>query len=957
MAGTDIARPKRMAASVAVTIVGALTWAVHPSLRAEEASLSAAQQKLARVGVPFVPNTGQWDRHAAFAARTLAGTMFVTTDGKLVYHVPGQALAVVSRPARPMATAEQAGPPAPGWSLIESFVDAQGAPLAATPQGAQPATAKVSYFSGREASRHQPGIGTYDRVNLGDVYTGVNVQLRATGSNVEKIFTVAPGQDPRRIHLRLDGATRLEVGRAGELIAQTGNGPITYTAPVAYQEDAEGTRTPVDVRYDVRTASAAAADTSHAAGASDALPATYAFAVGAYDRTRALVIDPLLQSTYLGGAGSDNNIAMLVHPATGEIYVAGATQSSPFPGTTGGADTTFAGGMEAHVSRLSSDLTRLLQTTYLGGSIPSASQEEIAFALAVHVPSGDIYVSGFTTTTDFPGVAGGAQPTYGGGVHDAFVSRLSSDLKFLRQSTYVGSTGDDKGFAIAVHPATGDVYVAGQTDSATGFPQIAGGARGTIGGGIDGFVTRLNGGLTAILQSTYLGGADDDLVVALDIHPASGDVYAGGVSASASFPGTVGGAQPTSGGGSDGFVSRLDRSLTSLVQSTFLGGSADDNVLALAIDPVTGDLFASGSTSSAANTFPSGLPSGGAQPGLAAPDGAYVGRLNPSLTAINRWTFFSGSTGGVFPGKIALHPQSGEVYIVGTTTSPDLPGSADAAQGPTAGQPAFVGRLTADLSGIVQSTYLGTGGENGNAIAIHPGTGEIYVAGIEFAGMNVFPGVAGGAQPASGGGSDGFVSRLSPDLTIHDSIPDHFAFLPQSNVPPNTLRTSNAVQLTGMTPGTNIIGYVTGKPGGELCHTDTPGCCAVPPPSPACDSPAFASGWGPVSGEIFDGDYIQVRHTSQNPAGVADTNLIIGGIATTFRSSTGNAAFACNLDMNGDNKLDALVEGLVLMRAMFGLTGTAVTQGTGVTIPWATLRAQLNAGCGTNFAPSNVAPN
>ena len=113
-------------------------------------------------------------------------------------------------------------------------------------------------------------------------------------------------------------------------------------------------------------------------------------------------------------------------------------------------------------------------------------------------------------------------------------------------------------------------------------------------------------------------------------------------------------------------------------------------------------------------------------------------------------------------------------------------------------------------------------------------------------------------------------------------------------------------------------------------------------------SSRFFSGWLPSVSEIFNSDYVQVRHTS-SPAGVAETRFIIGGTATTFRTSTGNAVFACNLDMNGDNKLEALVEGLVLIRAMFGLTGTAVTSGTGVSIPWATLATLINAGCGTNF--------
>ena len=89
--------------------------------------------------------------------------------------------------------------------------------------------------------------------------------------------------------------------------------------------------------------------------------------------------------------------------------------------------------------------------------------------------------------------------------------------------------------------------------------------------------------------------------------------------------------------------------------------------------------------------------------------------------------------------------------------------------------------------------------------------------------------------------------------------------------------------------------------------------------------------WWSRSRSFHKNDYVQVRHTSANPSGTAETKLIVSGVAYPFRTSTGNAAFACNLDLNGDNVLDALTEGLVLIRAMFGLTGTSVTQGTGIT--------------------------
>ncbi|MBK7473637.1 MAG: hypothetical protein IPI73_26370 [Betaproteobacteria bacterium] len=458
-------------------------------MTAEPASLSGARQQLARVGVPFVPNAGQWDREAAFAAQTFAGTVFVTRDGWLVYSLPGRPVnAVAADAAADGANAAQhasqrerrEGARTPGWTLTETFVGPDRQPLAATPDGADPATARVSYFTGSDATQHARDLGTFDRIDLGEVFPGIRVHLRATGANVEKIFTVAPGQDPGRIRLRVGGATRLELGVGGELIAHTGNGPLAYTAPVAFQEDGQGRREPVGVRYEL-----------------DAGGDQYRFALAGYDPARPLVIDPLLQSTYLGGANDEQALAIAIHPVSGDVYVAGyTTTDSGFPGLTGGVQTVYGGPAptpiqngDVFVARFSANLTSLVRSTYLGGAGGDGAN-----ALAIDPVSGDVVVAGWTHSADFPGVAGGAQPTFtgaGGSSFDsgnAFVSRLSADLGTLVRSTYLGGTasgGGTAGFetarALAIHPVSGDVYVAGWT-AAADFPGVGSGAQSVWGG-------------------------------------------------------------------------------------------------------------------------------------------------------------------------------------------------------------------------------------------------------------------------------------------------------------------------------------------------------------------------------------------------------------------------------------------------------------------------------------------
>jgi muconolactone delta-isomerase len=202
----------------------------------------------------------------------------------------------------------------------------------------------------------------------------------------------------------------------------------------------------------------------------------------------------ILQSTYLGGSGDDDARALAIHPTTGEVYVAGITNSTNFPRTSGGAQAICIScrilDPDAFVARLNSSLTQILQSTYLGGS-----SGDYVRALAIHPKTGEVYVAGVTNSTDFPNTTGGAQGSFGGS-DDAFVARLNSSLTQILQSTYLGESGDDDARALAIHPTTGDVYVAGGTDS-NNFPRTSGGAQTGRGGNSDAFVARLTADLAA----------------------------------------------------------------------------------------------------------------------------------------------------------------------------------------------------------------------------------------------------------------------------------------------------------------------------------------------------------------------------------------------------------------------------------------------------------------------------
>jgi len=641
-------------------------------------SKEAVSAKLATLERGWVKNEGQWDERALFSAPGYFGTTWITKDGELLH------VAVKQEECKDKTEKAKACP-SKSWVISERWVGGK----VQTIKGEEELQTKVSYFVGNDPSKHRSNLPTYRYVSLGEVWSGIEVKLKATQKTVEKLFYVKRGADPSKIVVEVNGAEGLKLSKDGEIIVQTGLGDLKLSKPIAWQEK-DGKKLPVEVSYKLIGKN------------------RYSFEVAKADPSLPIVIDPILQSTYLGGSGSDEAYALAIHPTTGEVYVAGYTESTKFPKTTGGAQANYGGGGfgDAFVAMLNKELTQILQSTYLGGS-----GSDYALALAIHLTTGEVYVAGETKSTNFPKTDGGAQTTNGGGT-DTFLARLNRDLTRVLQSTYLGGSSLDTAYALAIHPKTGEVYVAGKTNS-TNFPKTDGGAQEKCNGckssfpllgSEDAFVARLNSDLTQILQSTYLGGRYIDIAYALAIHPKTGEVYVAGATNSADFPKTDGGAQEKCSscsrlvsllGQADAFVARLNKELTQILQSTYLGEKAEDYARALAIHFKTGEVYVAGSTLS--RDFPK--TTGGAQAahggGL---DDAFVARLNEELTQILQSTYLGGS-GNDEIYALAIHPTTGEVYVAGKTESTNFPNTTGGAQATNGGgADAFVVRLSAELA-------------------------------------------------------------------------------------------------------------------------------------------------------------------------------------------------------------------------------------------------------------------
>jgi Beta-propeller repeat len=303
----------------------------------------------------------------------------------------------------------------------------------------------------------------------------------------------------------------------------------------------------------------------------------------------------LVYSTYLGGNVFDNGYGIAVD-GSGNAYVTGSTKSANFPTTTGAFQTSYggSGNFEAFVTKLNASGTGLVYSTYLGGN-----NGDDGYGIAVDA-SGDAYVTGETSSANFPTIPGAFQTSYGGG-GDAFVTKLNASGTGLVYSTYLGGSSGDNGYGIAVD-GSGNAYVTGYTGS-NNFPTTPGAFQTSYGGGpYDAFVTKLNATGTALVYSTYLGGNDSDygMGIALD---SSGNAYVAGETKSTNFPTTADAFQSSYGGGAtyDAFVTKLNASGTGLVYSTYLGGNSLDYGRAIAVDG-SGNVYVAGETSS--NNFP-----------------------------------------------------------------------------------------------------------------------------------------------------------------------------------------------------------------------------------------------------------------------------------------------------------------------------------------------------------------
>jgi hypothetical protein len=392
----------------------------------------------------------------------------------------------------------------------------------------------------------------------------------------------------------------------------------------------------------------------------------------------------LVYSTYLGGSGDDNAYGIVVD-ATGNVYLTGGTNSSNFPVTLGAYQPSSGGLTDVFVTKLNSLGSSLLYSTHIG----VATEGIRGFGIAVD-GAGSAYVTG-NAGPGFPTTPGAFQ-TGSGAFTSAYVMKLNPAGSAADYSTFLSGGTTDYGESIAVD-TNGNAFVTGYASS-PGFPTTPGGFQTVLGGGVDAFVTVLNPTGSALVYSTFLGGTGNEEGFRIEVD-SFGMAYVTGFTASSNFPTTAAAFQVTFGGGNtDAFIAKLDPTKSgaaSLIYSTFLGGSGDENSQnflrdILAVDSA-GNAYVTGTTTS--TNFPTVNP-------LQASSGggfdAYVAKLNPAGSGLIYSTYLGGS-GDDFGRGIAVD-SSGNVFVTGQTSSANFPVSTNSFQAVFGGSTdAFVAKV------------------------------------------------------------------------------------------------------------------------------------------------------------------------------------------------------------------------------------------------------------------------
>jgi hypothetical protein len=667
----------------------------------------------------FIYNKGQVNEKAKFYARASRYTLWLTKEG-LVFDSFRNTDAKSNAPNSPTHTLTRYDRDVSRLMFIGANKNPEIVPVDET-------QLRVNYFIGNDKTKWHCDVPTSQAVLYKNLYKNIDLKVYGIEKQIEYDWIVKPGGNAGDIRVEYKNVKGTRINEEGNLLIETDFGELMHKKPVSFQEirmehgarSIEGTEDRIDVEVKFKKIK----------------KNTYGFEVGEFDKNYELIIDPvvLAYSTFLGGGEQDYGLDIAID-SSGNAYVTGFTYSTDFPclnpyqGTFGGGDEED----DAFVTKIDTNQSgalSLIYSTYLGGG-----SWDRGLGIAVD-SSGNIYVTGWTLSRDFP-CKNEFQNNQGG--CDAFVTKIDttqSGAASLIYSTYLGGESSDYGSGIAVD-SSGNAYVTGDTYSPN-FPCLNQ-YQTYYQGSSDAFVTKIDttqSGDSSLIYSTYLGGRGWDRGYGIDVD-SSGNAYVSGRTSSIDFP-CLNPYQGTFGGGDDGdaFVTNINTNksgVSSLIYSTYLGGESSDYGSGIAVDS-SGNAYVTGYTYS--TDFPC-KNEYQRDPGDSAGD-VFITKINTNQSGDFSLIYSTYLGGGVwdFGYGIAVD-SSGNVYVTGETYSTDFPCKNEYQRDPgDNNRDAIVTKIDTTQSGdssLIYSTYLGgRGGESGYGIAVDS-SGNAYVTGATY---------------------------------------------------------------------------------------------------------------------------------------------------------------------------------------------------------------------------------
>ncbi|MFW3146997.1 MAG: fibronectin type III domain-containing protein [Thermoplasmatota archaeon] len=670
----------------------------------EEAGPSAFHEQIfagSPTGGHFTENLGQWEMDLELVASVGFGHVGLSREGFL-FHFPG---------------------PEGGGGCILTY-DLMGGSRA-VPSGRESLGQVNNYFYGSDPSGWVSGARSFKGANYKEAWDGIDINFNIGEEGVKYEFVVAPFANPEDISLEIAGHRAVNA-RSDDLVIELEDGRYFAETELKafYLDDPDRS---IEVEFTFTE------------------PDRIGYILGDYDRSRAIVIDPLLlNSTYIGIEAGEGCTKIISGP-DGCIYGIGDSGGFGFPTTPGAYDDTWDGYYDVIAFKMDADLTELVYATYIGG-------RDGDFATDIkYAESGEVVICGYTNSGDFPATNGSYQADFnrsGTGFYDLFLLRLNRTGGNLRYSTYIGWGGEEKNPRLGLGPDGTPVLLSSISNSS--IPVNGSSYDSTFNGGIlDLLLIKMNNDSSRLEYITFIGGSGDDIM--MDMEMTSDYVlYFTGYTYSRDFPVTATALEPSynSSGRINGFAASFDMVSNSILNSTYINHFQPQ---ALVMDEERNFVITGVTNSTSIGTTP-----GAYQPRNGGYYDCMVMRIDRNCSRLLASTFFGGySNETVF--DVGIN-ETGCVFITGIGGL-DFPTTRGAYSETSAGGiDVFVSTFSSNLTQLIYSTFIGGSRWDYSSSILVEGGEKAYVAGESSS--NNYPTTIGSYQQVFGGVTDISISRM-----------------------------------------------------------------------------------------------------------------------------------------------------------------------------------------------------